>query len=116
VAKINNGWVNAADRVMQIMIHDNANDKLVVRSQIAADNWDYHAYTYDSGDQFNVYADGQGANSLTPTSLAAFETHVGAKMSAVTGAPNAGFNDDIVSIVYTNAAVGGGVSTFNLGS
>jgi hypothetical protein len=116
VAEVNNGWVHGSDRVMQIMIHDNANDKLVVRSQIAADNWDYHAYTYDSGDQFNVYADGQGSNSLTPASMATFETHVAAKMNATTGAPNAGFADDIVSIVYNNAAVGGGVSTFNLGS
>jgi hypothetical protein len=116
LAEVNNGWVNAADRVMQLMVHDAANDKLVVRSQIAANNWDYHAYTYDSGDQFSVYGDAQGSNVATPATLATFEVHAGAKMSAVTGAPNAGQNDDIVGIIYKNALVGGGVSTFSLGS
>ena len=101
---------------MEIMVHDAANDRLIVQSKIAANNWDYHAYTYDSGDQFNVYADGQGSNSLTPASMATFETHAGAKMNALTGAPNAGFDDDIVLITYVNDAAGGGTSVFNLGS
>ena len=101
---------------MEIMVNDAANDKFIVQSKIAADNWDYHAYTYDSGDQFNVYADGQGSNSLTPASMATFELHTASKMNAVTGAPGAGFGEDIVSITYLNAAAGGGVSVFNLGS
>ena len=68
------------------------------------------------GRKFNVYADGQGSNSLTPASMATFELHTASKMNAVTGAPGAGFGEDIVSITYLNAAAGGGVSVFNLGS
>ena len=116
IADLNNGWVNSADRVMEIMVNDAANDKLIVQSKIAADNWDYHAYTYEADDQFNVYADGQGSNSLTPTTMSNFEVHAASKMNALTGAPGAGFNDDIVTITYLNAAAGGGVSIFSLGS
>jgi hypothetical protein len=116
VVDANNGIVNASDREMEIVINDAANNRFIVENKLAAANFDYHAYTYDSGDQFNVYADGQGSNSSTPASMATFATHVAAKMSAVTGAPNAGFDQDIVSITYTNAAAGGGVSVFSLGS
>ena len=45
-----------------------------------------------------------------------FEVHAASKMNALTGAPGAGFNDDIVTITYLNAAAGGGVSVFSLGS
>ena len=71
---------------------------------------------YEADDQFNVYADGQGSNSLTPTTMSNFEVHAASKMNALTGAPGAGFNDDIVTITYLNAAAGGGVSVFSLGS
>jgi hypothetical protein len=122
VAKKLSTIVHASDRYMEVMIADAANDKIVVASILAADNWDYHVYSYDSGDQFNVYADtvanlDSGATAAkTATTLAGIELHTGAKMNALTGVPKAEFRGDIQSIVYNNAAVGGGVSVFNLGS
>jgi hypothetical protein len=108
--------VAAGDEYMEVVIHDNANNAIVVEQQSAIGDYDYMRYTYDSGDQFNVYADGTGSNSLTPVSLATFELHLAAKMNALTGAPGVGFAGDIVSITYTNGNAGGGVSVFNLGS
>ena len=52
----------------------------------------------------------------TATTLAGLELHVGAKITALTGVAKAEFQGDIQSIVYNNAAAGGGVSVFNLGS
>jgi hypothetical protein len=110
------GVVAAGDEYMEVMINDAANSRIIVERQSTTADFDYHAFTYDSGDQFNVYADGTGTNSSTPASMATFQTHLAAKMNAVTGAPGAGFNGDIFGITYTNAAAGGGVSVFNLGS
>jgi hypothetical protein len=108
--------VAAGDEYMEIMVNDAANNRIVVERQSTTADFDYHAFTYDSGDQFNVYADGTGTNSLTPASLATFQAHLATKMNAVTGAPGAGFAGDIVGITYTNANAGGGVSVFSLGS
>jgi hypothetical protein len=122
IAKRLSTIVNANDRYMEVMIADAANDKIVVASILAAGNYDYHVYSYDSGDQFNVYADtvldlDSGATAAkTATTLAGIELHTGAKMAAVTGVPKAEFQGDIQSIIYNNAAVGGGTSVFNLGS
>jgi len=110
------GVVAAGDEYMEVMINDAANNRFIVERQSTTADFDYHAFTYDSGDQFNVYADGTGSNSLTPASLATFQTHLAAKMNAVTGAPGLGFAGDIVGITYTNANAGGGVSVFSLGS
>ena len=122
IAKADFGIVHANDRFMEIVINDAANDKLIVENQISATNFDYHAYIYDSGDQFNIYGDtvtaadtGATANQ-TASSMALFETHAAAKMNAVTGVANAGFHGDIKSILYLNDALLGGVSVFNLGS
>ena len=80
-------------------------------------------YVYDSGDQFNIYADTVTNADLgttaakTAVSLATFQTHLAAKMNAVTGAANAGNQGDIFSISnYVNGNPGGGVSVFGLGS
>jgi hypothetical protein len=114
--------VHASDRYMEVVMHDAANDKIVVASILAAANYDYHVYTYEADDQFNIYADtvanldsGATANQ-DAISLATFELHAGAKMAAVTGVAKAEFQGDIKSILYNNAAVGGGVSMFSLGS
>ena len=48
--------------------------------------------------------------------MATFEVHAASKMNALTGAPGAGFGEDIVTITYLNAVAGGGVSIFSLGS
>jgi len=110
------GIVHAGDEYMEIVINDAANNRLIVERLTAADNFDYHAFSYDSGDQFNIYADATGTNTKTAASLATFETHVAAKMNAVTGV-GLGQDGDIQSIAnYVNANPGGGVSVFNLGS
>ena len=113
IAKLTSGSeFDTGDMYMEIVINDAANDKLVVEHKLAANNFDYYELMYDSGDQFTVYSD--IATSQTAVTLAAFETHVAAKFSAL-GVPlaNAG---DIKMLGYNNNAAGGGVSVFHLGS
>ena len=95
---------------MDVMINIPGTDQIVVESRLAANNYDYHLYTYDSGDQFNLL---EGA---TPTTMAGFERWMNARFSAITGAPTDGFWGDIQKVTYANAAEGGGVSVFNLGT
>ena len=45
------------DEYMEVMINDAANNRFIVERQSTTADFDYHAFTYDSGDQFNVYAD-----------------------------------------------------------
>ncbi|MBE19801.1 MAG: hypothetical protein CMD69_02660, partial [Gammaproteobacteria bacterium] len=114
VAKLSTGSdaVASGDMYMEIVINDAANDKLVVAHKLAANNFDYYEIMYDSGDQFTVYAD--VATSQTAVTLAAFETHVAAKFSALGVA--LGNSGDVYMLGYNNNAAGGGVSVFHLGS
>jgi hypothetical protein len=115
--------VHDSDEFMEIVILDTANNTFVVETQSKAADYDYMKYVYDDTDQFNIYGDtttnadlGTTANVTTAT-LASFETHMALKMNAVTGVGNPGNQGDIFSITnYLNAAAGGGVSVFSLGS
>ena len=99
---------------MEAVINDPAADTVVVENKLAANNWDYHAYTYDSGDQFTVYAD--HPKIQTAVSMATFETHMAAKFNAYNTAPNATQAGDFYMIYYVNEDEGGGISVFHLGS
>ena len=108
---------DTGDLYMEMVINDAASDTFVVENQLAAGNYDYHAYTYDSGDQFSVYADPVGgAQNTTAVSMATFETHMAAKFNAFNTAPNASQAGDFYMIYYVNENEGGGVSVFHLGS
>jgi hypothetical protein len=112
-AKLTSGSeFDTGDMYMEIVINDAANDKLVVEHKLAANNFDYYEIMYDSGDQFTVYSD--VATSQTAVTLAAFETHVAAKFSALGVA--LGNSGDVYMLGYNNNAAGGGVSVFHLGS
>ena len=105
---------DTGDLYMEVVIHDAANDTFVAENKLSAADWDYHAYTYDSGDQFNLSGD-HGAGK-TATTMAAFEAQLAGKMSAITGVANASQVGDIFGVTYVNEAEGGGTSVFTLGS
>ena len=105
---------DTGDLYMEVVIQDAANDTFVAANKLAAADWDYHAYTYDSGDQFNILGD-QGAGA-TATTMAGFELNLGAKMHSTTGVANATQVGDLVGITYVNENEGGGTSVFTLGS
>jgi len=115
--------VHDSDEMMEVVINDAANNAFIVEQRSKVGDYDYMRYVYDSGDQFNIYGDtvtnadlGTTANA-TAASLATFQTHLAAKMNAVTGVGNAGNQGDIFSISnYVNGNPGGGVSVFSLGS
>jgi hypothetical protein len=105
---------DTGDLYMEVVIQDAANDTFVAANKLGAADWDYHAYTYDSGDQFNILGD-QGAGA-TATTMAGFELNLGAKMNSTTGVANATQVGDLVGITYVNENEGGGTSVFTLGS
>jgi hypothetical protein len=107
---------DTGDLYMEVVIQDAANDTFVAANKLAAADWDYHAYTYDSGDQFNILGDNVGATTLTATTMAGFELNLGAKMNSTTGVANATQVGDLVGITYVNENEGGGTSVFTLGS
>jgi hypothetical protein len=99
---------------MEAVINDAAGDKIVVENKLTAADWNYHVYTYEADDQFNLNGDAFGG--LTATTMAGFETAMAAKFSALTGVATAKVQGDIFAITYLNAAAGGGVSVFTAGS
>jgi len=105
---------DTGDLYMEAVINDAANDTFVAENKLAAGDWDYHAYTYDSGDQFSILGDHAGI--ITAVSMAGFELNMAAKFNAYNTAPNAGQAGDIYRIYYVNENEGGGVSVFHLGS
>jgi len=115
--------VHDSDEMMEVVINDAANNAFIVEQRSKVGDYDYMRYVYDSGDQFNIYgdtvtnADLATTANATAASLATFQTHLAAKMNAVTGVGNAGNQGDIFSISnYVNGNAGGGVSVFSLGS
>ena len=105
---------DTGDLYMEAVINDAAGDKIVVENKLTAADWNYHVYTYEADDQFNLNGD-HGAGK-TATTMAGFETAMAAKFSALTGVPTAKVQGDIFAITYLNAAAGGGVSVFTAGS
>ena len=99
------------DLILEFVVHDAANDTLVVSADPETGNTTYVTYGYDSNDQFQMGADNLLQTPPTTGTFAAFETAVAGKFTL--GVPDAAELGDLAHIGYKSTTTG--IQLFQLG-
>jgi hypothetical protein len=101
----------SGDLILEFVVHDAANDTLVVSADPQSGNTTYVTYGYDSNDQFQMGADNLTQTPPTTGTFAAFETAVAGKFTL--GVPDAAELGDLAHIGYKSTTTG--IQLFQLG-